>query len=197
MKNYLLLGTVSMLLLFGCDDETDCLIQFTHTMCAQQDARISVKPADIGEANTNYGDFEGLTAQAQTTNSNPVQYRGLLQFDLSSIESGSTILNAKLSLYYNPNSVHMQSSQSGSNACYLQRVISNWDQSTVTWNTQPSITTTNQVTLPQSSSSTQDYPDINVTQLVQDMVDNPAEGQGFLLRLITEVGIQEDDLCFK
>jgi len=171
----------------GCDSDPSGSMQFTESFNAQQDARITIKNADPSVANTNYGDFEGITAQAQTTDMNPVQYRGLLEFDLTSIESGSTIDNAVLSLYYNTNSVHFQSSMSGSNACFLQRVIADWDETNVTWNTQPSVTTVNQVIVPQSTTTTQDYPNIDVTQLIQDMVDNPLEGHGFLLRLITEI----------
>ncbi|MCP4123327.1 MAG: DNRLRE domain-containing protein [Bacteroidetes bacterium] len=181
------IAMILVIALIGCDDDQTCSTQVTKILSVEQDARISVKPADPNEANSNYGDFEGITAQAQTSNLNPVQYRGLLEFDLSSIASGSTIDKAELSLFYNLTSIHFQSSQSGSNACNLQRVVTDWDESSVTWNTQPDVTTINQVTLAQSISTTQDYVDIDVTQLIQDMVDDPSESHGFLLRLITEI----------
>jgi hypothetical protein len=59
-------------------------------------------------------------------------------------------------------------------------------ETTVTWDTQPTTTTVNQVILPSSSTPTQDYPDINVTAIVQEMVTNPSSNFGFMLRQQTE-----------
>jgi hypothetical protein len=56
----------------------------------------------------------------------------------------------------------------------------------VTWVNQPATTTQNQVTLPASTFSNQDYLNINVTSLVQDMIDNPLSSFGFMLQLQTE-----------
>jgi len=43
------------------------------------------------------------------------------------------------------------------NTSYLQRTTSVWDATTVTWNNQPAVTSTNQVTLLASQNKTQDY----------------------------------------
>jgi hypothetical protein len=56
----------------------------------------------------------------------------------------------------------------------------------VTWNTQPQTTTVNQVLIPSTTSSTQNFIDIDVTQLVSDMINNPASSFGFLFKLQTE-----------
>src|SRR5262249_45778095 len=69
---------------------------------------------------------------------------------------------------------------------YVRRITSSWDEATVTWNTQPTTTTQNQIMLPPSTSNTQDYTNIDVTTLVQDMINNPAQSFGFLLQLVTE-----------
>ena len=162
--------------------------QTTTVLNPDQDARISRKPADLSVANTNYGNYQGLNAYAWSTNFEPVYYRGLIKFDLSNVPTGSTINNATLSLFHDPISPQgPHESLTGTNTCFLQRIISAWDETFVTWNTQPSVTTINQVNIPQSTSPTQDFPNIDVSQLVQDMIDNPQNSHGFLLRLITEV----------
>ncbi len=115
--------------------------------------------------------------------------RSLIRFDLSSIPSGSTIISATLSLYANPTSGHTQhhSSLSGPNTCLLKRVITDWSESLVTWSNQPSTTSQNLVVIPQSTSSLQDYPNIDVTALITDMLENPDSSFGMMLQLQTEV----------
>lgn len=61
-----------------------------------------------------------------------------------------------------------------------------WDEDLVTWDTQPGTTTDHQVALPASTAPDEDYLDIDVRQLVQDMVDDPLHGHGFELLLQTE-----------
>ncbi|MFH1320788.1 MAG: DNRLRE domain-containing protein [Bacteroidota bacterium] len=142
------------------------------------------------QPNSNKGIHSDFDALAWTVSSVPGIYRSLLDFDMSFIPSSTIIISAKLSLYNNPTSGNnggQHSSLSGSNACWLQRVTSPWDEMTVTWNTQPAITTVNQVILPQSTSPNEDYLNIDVTALVQDMIDNPSSSFGFMLRLQTEI----------
>ena len=75
----------------------------------------------------------------------------------------------------------------GANEAEILRVTSAWDENTVTWSTAPSTTNMNRVVLPQSSSSFQDYPNIDIAPMVQDMVSNPTSNYGFLLKLVNEV----------
>lgn len=141
-----------------------------------------------GYATRNFGNKPDLNAVAWTNNGNKSNIRSLIQFDLSAIPVGAVITDAKLSLYYNSDN------QEGShfstffykNTTVINRVTSNWDESTVTWNNQPSVTTQNQVTLAASTSSTQSYPNINVTALVRDMVSNPSQSFGFRLKMKAE-----------
>lgn len=136
---------------------------------------------------TNYGSHTDYSAHSWTNGGIPVTCRSLLEFDLSSIPSGSIITTAKLSLYHSYNSSNSgHSSQSGSNEAVLQRITQNWDEQTVTWNNQPSTTNINEVTLGQSTSNNQDYLDIDVTGLVQDMIYDTSNTGGFLLKLKTE-----------
>lgn len=136
----------------------------------------------------NYGNHEELAGDAWTCAGNPCFGRGLIYFDISAIPSNAIVQSAALSLYANPaplngNGIAMQ----GGNQAELMRVTSPWLESTVTWNNAPSYTTQNKVIIPQSTSSFQDYPNMDVTVLVQDMVSNPSNSYGFFLKLVNEV----------
>jgi hypothetical protein len=74
----------------------------------------------------------------------------------------------------------------GNNQCYLERITNSWQEYTVTWNTKPGLSSTNSVLLPQSQYTIQDYLGIDVTQLVQDMINDPANSFGFSMRLVAE-----------
>jgi hypothetical protein len=119
--------------------------------------------------------------------------RGLFDFDFSSIPVGSQVLSAHLSLY-SPGSPNSQS-QSGENACYISRIIENWSEASVTWNNQPSVTSLHQKALPTSNGEYQDYVDIDVTQLVSDMVEDPNNSFGFMLRQQVEQPLQRMAFC--
>ena len=107
------------------------------------------------------------------------------QFNLGSIPATATISSAYLNLY---NAVNLHSydveSRYTISTTYLRRVTESWDESTITWNDQPATTTTNQVSLDAPLSGSDDFTDINVTPIINDMLN---EGNyGFLLRLQTE-----------
>ena len=128
------------------------------------------------------GDYPNLFAIAWTHSGEYFAGRGIFRFDLTAIPPGSFILDAKLSLYYGSNSSYHQYHY-GDNESFIQRVVENWEEETVTWYNQPAITQENQVRLPASTGSFQDYEDIDVTFLVQDMMVYPENSFGFLLRL--------------
>jgi len=140
------------------------------------------------EVNTNFGDNQQMPVTSWTFSGIHGDVRSIIDFDLSSIPTGSVINGAFLSLYAWPHTTGMgqHSSLSGSNASWIKRVTSPWNENTVTWNTQPSSTVLNQVILPQSTSPTQDYLNVNVTNLVQDMLINQNSSYGFILSLQTE-----------
>lgn len=136
----------------------------------------------------NYGTHPDFLATAWTFYGTPVTVRGIIDFDLSSIPENATIMYAHLSLYsyFSPINNGGHSTLSGSNEALLKRVTESWNESTVTWNTQPSTTSQNEVILPPSTNTIQHYPDIDVTYLVQDMVDDPINSHGFFFKLVTE-----------
>jgi len=138
---------------------------------------------------TNYGADDAMGAHAWTNQGTPDTARSLLQFDLSSVPVGSVITYAYLSLYNNPTTPYAQgqhSTLSGPNNLFIQRIISPWDENSVTWFSQPIATSQNEVSVAASTSAHQDYPNINVTALLQDMVDNPLSSYGFMIRLQDE-----------
>jgi len=162
---------------FSVSAQTTITLQPDAT--AGQDARIwSLDPT------TAAGSTDDFIAAYWTWSATPGILRSLIRFDLSSIPTTATITSAKLSLYYNPTSA--SAGQAGSNASFLQRVTSTWDENTVTWNTQPTVTTSGEAALAQSTTSNQNYPDINVKSMVKYMVGHPSKNYGFMLRLQDE-----------
>lgn len=110
-------------------------------------------------------------------------FRSLIEFDLSYITDTNVVV-AYLSLYSPQKSVGHKFSD-GSNASYLQRIVSEWPLY-LSWRRQPYISHLNQVLIPASSSQYQDYPNINVTAIVRDMLVRPTKSFGFLFSLQTE-----------
>jgi len=133
------------------------------------------------------GEIE-MSSRAWTINNVSVVWRNLFKFDLSCIPQGAIVQSASLSLYYaaqNGFNNQLQESLTSSNESVVQRATSAWTENTVTWNNQPTSTGTDEVILPQSTSGTQDYTNLNVTAMVQQMISNV--NNGFLLKLTTEV----------
>ena len=139
------------------------------------------------EKSKNRGVYPDLPAMSWTVDGAPVDYRSLIEFDLSNIPNGAIINSAKLSLYsYNSSGLGSHSVRSGSNESVLSRITSPWEESNVTWNNQPTITTKNQVFLSTSTELIQDYLNIDVLNLIEDMIEKPNNNHGFLLKLSNE-----------
>jgi Disaggregatase related repeat len=76
----------------------------------------------------------------------------------------------------------------GENKCWLQKVASDWSDTSVTWNTQPAVSSTGQVEMAASSSQfNYNATHLDVTNFVKDMVSTPSQNYGFMLRVQTEV----------
>lgn len=136
----------------------------------------------------NYGGYEYINMHGATNGGVWTIQRSLIEFNLSTIPQFSTITNATLFLYSDENSEAYPNGhepRSGSNECTIYRITSPWEEYTVTWTNQPSYSPNNAVYVPASSSSFQDY-QIDVTDLVQDMVDFPSSSHGFFIKLVDE-----------
>ncbi|MBN2175853.1 MAG: DNRLRE domain-containing protein [Bacteroidales bacterium] len=166
-----------------------CLISAENT--AQDTIFIQPGPEDGKDAiihslypYTNYGDLLSLIAAAWTYQSDFGIIRGLFEFDLDSIPSDLQIKEAFLNLYYNPTCGH--EGHGGENSAWIRKVTGNWNEYTVNWINQPPTSSENQIILPASTSTTQDYLGIPLTDLVQEMISNPEENFGFQLRIQNE-----------
>jgi hypothetical protein len=166
-----------------------------HTLVLQpgaegKDAIISTGAwSDINRGNDTEFDVSAWTKSGVTG-----WHRSVIDFDFSSISSSTIIKRAFLSLFYNPTSLmsdglHSSASAHPSgkdNGAYLRRVTSSWEENTILWSNQPTTTLDNQVLLPASTSGNQDYLDIDVTALVEDIINNRSTSYGFMLMLQTE-----------
>src|SRR6266496_4660092 len=125
----------------------------------------------------NYPSEIELASRAWTISSTPVTWRSLFKFNLSCIPPNATVTSANLNLFYatqNNFGNAQHSSLSSSDESVLQRSTSWWSENTVTWNNQPTATIMDQVILAQSTSGMQDYPNLDVTAMVQQMVSYPS-----------------------
>ncbi|HEY4784487.1 MAG TPA: DNRLRE domain-containing protein [Bacteroidales bacterium] len=132
----------------------------------------------------NNGGTSLFTLFAWTTNGEFDTARSLIEFNLSYIPPQTKIKKAELSLYWKP--FGNLTDQTGENAFSIYRITQPWDEATVTWNNQPSTTDLYKVMVPKSTSIDQSYLNIDVTYLVQDMIDDPSTNYGFMLKLDTE-----------
>lgn len=130
-------------------------------------------------------DYQLFRSMAWTHSGTPAAHRSLIDWDLSFLSPETTILDARLDLYFATWAPNYES-HTGENASYLLRITEPWVENEVTWNNQPETTWDDVITLPQNTSPYQDYPDIDVTAQIQQMVSDPENNHGFLLRLVTE-----------
>lgn len=133
---------------------------------------------------------------AWTNGGSPENRRFLIKFDYTGLPNGVTIDSAKLFLTSNPtplNGNFIDAQFGGNNACFVQRITSSWTVSNqYSWNNPPTITTSNQAVIPQSTASNQSAT-IVVTQLVKDMVS--FGNNGFFVRLQTELTYNSRQYC--
>lgn len=138
--------------------------------------------------NRNYGDNEQLMAAAWTFGGIFGQVRSAFQFDLSELPFNAVIVNANLSLFAwsSDEGTGRHAPRSGSNACWIKRITIPWQEESVNWNQRPSTTEKNKQPVCASIDPDQDYININVTTLVQDMLQEPDSSFGFLIELQNE-----------
>jgi hypothetical protein len=166
--------------------QNDCFIPATLTL---QPNATQGKDTDISSlfVNNTYTNVQYSAPYAWTQFGNNETRRSLIQFDLSSIPANAVIDSAFLSLYYSQKFVTDNppfTGHFGTNTLEIRRITSAWNANTVTWANQPTSTEFNMVTVPATTSQTQDYPKINVKNLVSDIYTS--SNNGFLIKLQTE-----------
>lgn len=188
---FLIIGSMTISIT-SCDDCTCPVVPVDKTLTLRPNAAEG-KDALVHsiQTTTNYGSHPEISALSLTCSGETCTVRAFFEFDLSALPADVTITDAALSLYsWDSPSNGTHSTQSGSNQSFLQRITSSWTENTITWDAQPSVTTTNQVILAQSTSDIQHYTNIDVTTLVEDMITDPTESYGFSLRLQTETPLR-------
>lgn len=196
---------------FGINAMAQTTVTFKPNAAIGQDATIIAFDGDCipsGETTTpadlNYGTDENIIYDDWTYSSNGCNggtTRSLLKFSqLNTIPSNAIVTNVELRLYGVPSSPNPQgntgytgSPYDTTNEGWLKRVTSNWNESTVTWNTQPGTTTTGEIAIPRTTTqwnwdwfvNSTSEPDL--LNIVQGWVTNPTTNFGFLLQLQTEV----------
>lgn len=110
--------------------------------------------------------------------------RSFIQFNLPELPDDYSNFEAKINFHYDYSSHH--EGHGGDNACKLERVIEYWTEEGVSWYNQPIVSETNAVILPASTTTDQDYLNIDVTQLVLDMYNDQDNSFGFRLSLLDE-----------
>jgi gliding motility-associated-like protein len=117
--------------------------------------------------------------------------RGLWRFDLNPATDHTMLYDnrAFLHMFFPTGSseVHQYTGSATNNQFYVQRVTQNWNESTVTWNTAPTVTTAGQILVPSCTPnpSTADYI-INISGLAYEWICNSQPNNGVMLRMVTE-----------
>ena len=177
----------------------------TVTVTTPQPANLTLQPSqnpnEVGLAvyyggNASNPAAPEFGATAWTNQGSPAITRGIFKFDLSSIPVTANILSAKLTLYSNPtpqNGDQIHANAGSNNSMLLQRVISNWTSSSITWYNQPFTDDSSQLVIPHTDQSLLDLTDINVTNMVKSMVKNA--NYGFLIKLENEAAYNSRIFC--
>lgn len=165
-----------------------CLFLAIHSF-AQVEIIIKPGPEEGKDAYVNSyyertGSTQSFIAAAWTYDGTEGVGRSFIQFNLPQLPDSITNFQAHLNLFYDSTSAHV--GHGGDNTCKLERVIQDWTESGVLWYHQPEVTSENAVILPTSATEDQDYPNIDVTNLVLDMYAHPDSSFGFRLSLVTE-----------
>lgn len=126
-----------------------------------------------------------MNAGYNTVGGTPTLSHNYLQFDLTSIPAGSTVVSATLSLTHSSTVTH---STSTDNAELLAKVTQLWYENTVTWNNQPSYSAMDTVHIGTTNIG-DDKPNINLLSFVQDWVNNPLNNFGMVMHLVDEPGL--------
>jgi hypothetical protein len=153
-----------------------------------KDARVFSIVSQRNQANG--GTTNKFLAMAWTWSGEKGNIRSFIDFEgLNTLPANAKIRKATLKLFAEMTQGVNQKGHSqltGTNEILVRRVTSPWGENTVTWNNQPSTSLADQISLPKSTSNSQDYV-IDVTNFVQQRVSDPSHNFGMSIQLKTEV----------
>jgi hypothetical protein len=110
--------------------------------------------------------------------------RSMIQFDMSKLPQNIIIDSAYLSLF-SPSPDNNQT-HSGENDAIIKRITKSWDLTSINWNNQPTTTDLNAVKIKKSIAADQDYKNLDVTKLINDILKGTEGNNGFLISLENE-----------
>ena len=119
----------------------------------------------------NYNLFSAGVWREGSGNYEHKYHRNFLQFNLTGLPANSFVTSAKLSLYSTGSSQNV-----GWSASWLQRSLAPWNESTITWNNQPTTTEINRVAIPQYTSEWNYDVNLDITRLVHDKLRSGNNG---------------------
>lgn len=164
-----------------------------------EDVHVYKRDGSPDIANTNFNDVPELDISAWTVNGAPATLRAYLRFaDLSKIPSSARVISATLYLYGVSNSLVGPQGNSnypgspyntyGSNRCVVNSVTGPWEQSTLTWNTQPGVSDTVQISIPHSTTQWNYNVVFNdVKAMAAKGIKYPDKNYGMRISMATEV----------
>lgn len=179
-------------------NDTDAALILRPDSTTGQDAYVSKLDSTPGDGGVNLNwTHEIIMARWSLSqfNYDTATQRSYIRFDsLAKIPSTATVTSAVLYLYGVSSSIsfpygnsYYPYSNNPPNPGLVQEVIGGtWDQTTITWNNAPALTSVGQDTIPASTSEWNYNASVDVTNLVKKMVASPSTNYGFGLRLITE-----------
>jgi hypothetical protein len=138
-----------------------------------------------GAPNSNYGSHPSMGGNTWSCLGSLCVSRAVFKFDMSSIPANAVIMSASLQLFGDLNWSQSPTTGGPNNSGFLYRITSPWAENSVTWNSQPSITISDQVIIPGSFNNAQNYT-LNVTTMVQNMFAT-STNYGFMLRMQDEI----------
>ncbi len=154
-----------------------------------QDVHVYKSTSDPSVANQNFNTVPELDISAWTYNGSPIYLRVYLRFDdLVKIPSTAQVLSATFYLYGLSSSLVSPQGNYGDNRSVIEPVNGPWDESTLTWNTQPPAKPEwGKVTLPASTSQwNYNVALTDVKGMVSRAIKFPDKNYGVRIKLVTE-----------
>ena len=180
----LLAFSIFILLFAACEKETSVVVEEKITLQPNASEGIDAVLSSVEEYR-NFGDEADASIIAVKKDGLLNVTRFAIRFNLSEIPENAIVTKAYLTLYFNSNS-DVETDHVGDNYFVIKRITTPWSEGTISWQNQPILTTTNQITVPKSNEEMQDFSNINVTTLVKDLLFYKENSYGFFIRLQSE-----------
>ncbi len=134
----------------------------------------------------NYGDIPDIHLYAWTQGGILNVNRVAIDFDLSIVPKGVIIDSAFISLYFNSTSAYKDvigvDGHYGDNSFVIDKITEEWDEDSITWNNQPTVSSDYQVYVEDTDDVTLDFKNIDISKLIIDSYKYPESSFGLMLR---------------